>query len=308
MIHPFALTLALLLPIANDETPADKTEATQATFPALKTLDLSGHFNEYDGCFALFDTRGNTLYRFNPTRCAERFSPCSTFKIPNSLFGLETGVISDAEHQYKWDGVKRWRDALNQDHTLRTAVRDSVPWYFQKLANEVGEKKMKHWLDAFNYGNQDMSAGLTQFWLGSSLKISADEQIAFLCRLQNETLPVSKRTHRILKEVITLESTATHTFRGKTGTDASADFKRVILGWFVGTVETNDNAYIFACNISADDKASGPNAKRICIDILRERGILPKQVADKGKLESEKTEVISNNKSEKVTISENPNE
>ena len=98
-------------------------------------VDLSKHFAETrGGCFVLLDLKSGNTVRYKPERASIRFSPCSTFKIPNSMIGLETGVVKDLDQVFKWDGVPRSRQAWNQDHTLRSAVRESAVWYFQELA------------------------------------------------------------------------------------------------------------------------------------------------------------------------------
>lgn len=48
--------------------------------------------------------------------------PMSTFKIPNTIIGLETGVITDEKFALKWDGKKTRREAWNQDHDLPSAL------------------------------------------------------------------------------------------------------------------------------------------------------------------------------------------
>jgi beta-lactamase class D len=45
--------------------------------------------------------------RYNPSRCATRVSPWSTFKIPNSLISIELDIVRDASEITKWDGVMR---------------------------------------------------------------------------------------------------------------------------------------------------------------------------------------------------------
>jgi len=47
--------------------------------------DLSGFFKGIKGAFVVYDMRNDRYVRYNPQRCRERFSPKSTFKIPNSL-------------------------------------------------------------------------------------------------------------------------------------------------------------------------------------------------------------------------------
>lgn len=80
-------------------------------------------FGAFDGALVLLDVERNITYRYNPERCAERLAPCSTFKIPNALIGLETGVLKDADHLYPWDGAVLWNDNWNRDHTLASAFR-----------------------------------------------------------------------------------------------------------------------------------------------------------------------------------------
>jgi beta-lactamase class D len=125
---------------------------------------------------------------------------------------------------------------------------------------------MQAYLDEFGYGNQDISGGLTQFWLGSSLEISADEQIDFLHRLDTGDLPVSARSMDIVKEVIVLEETDSYIYRGKTGSCTPEG--EPPLGWFVGYVSYGSRPYIFATNIQGA-KAEGQQTRSIAEDILK---------------------------------------
>lgn len=47
------------------------------------------------GSFSLYHLNTQELYLVNRKRHTQRFIPASTYKIPNSLIGLETGVIPD---------------------------------------------------------------------------------------------------------------------------------------------------------------------------------------------------------------------
>ena len=78
-----------------------------------------------------------------------------------------------------------------QDHTLRTALKNSVLWYYRELALGVGAERMKEYVTKLNYGNRDTSGGIDRFWLNTTLKISADEQVEFLKALYKEELPFS---------------------------------------------------------------------------------------------------------------------
>jgi len=259
--------------------PAQVSAAISAPPPinelAASTIDLSTTFEGYDAAFVLVNEQAKTVERFNVKRCRERFGPCSTFKVPHALIGLELGVLAGETHLMKWDGKKRWRKVSNRDHTLATAMEHSVLWYFQRVAPEIGAVRMRENLEKLNYGNQDISSGLTTFWLNQSLKISADEQVEFLRKLRSGRMPFGKRAQAITRNVITLETNKDYTLAGKTGTAASEDNQRMILGWFVGYVERGDEVHAFACNISGEDNASGWQAKKLVLKVLRDRKILP---------------------------------
>jgi beta-lactamase class D len=235
------------------------------------TPDLAPFFTDYEGCFVLWDVAADDTIRYNPDRCAERLSPCSTYKIPHSLIALETGVIPDQDYVIKWDGTQYPVESWNRDHTMASAVQNSVVWYFQAVATEIGTERMQEYLGKFGYGNRDISGGLTQFWLGSSLKISAEEQIDFLHRLDTGDLPVSARSMDIIKEVLVQEETDAYVYRGKTGSCVSEGEQP--LGWFVGTVNRDGTTIIFATNIQGAG-ANGQQARSITEDVLRSLELL----------------------------------
>jgi beta-lactamase class D len=234
--------------------------------------DIAPLFDGYDGTFVLLDTKTGQWQRYNADRAARRFAPCSTFKIFNSLVGLETGVLSGKEHLMHWDGTKYDIASWNQDQTLQSAITNSVVWYFQRVAEMIGVDRMHKYLAQVGYGNEDMSGGLTHFWLGSTLKISANEQVLFLERLVKNRLPFSKSTTDTVKELTALETTERGTLHGKTGSDKRSGHN--VLGWFVGYCEQPDDVYVFAANISAPDGAWGKRARAIAEAVLKQRGIL----------------------------------
>jgi len=206
-------------------------------------------FSGHKGAFVLYDKQNKKYFRYNEVRCAERFLPASTFKIPNSLIGLETKVIEDENFVIKWDGVKRWNDDWNKDHTLTTAIKYSVVPYYQELARRVGRERYKQWLNAIYYGNQIIGENIDTFWLDNSLKISADEQIDFLKRFYDYELPFSKRTIDRVKKILPEEKYEHSLLKFKTGTGTKED--GTWIGWLVGYVENGKNVYLFAFNIEA---------------------------------------------------------
>jgi beta-lactamase class D len=230
--------------------------------------ELGKYFQGLTGAFVLYDLSGQRIIRYNPERCAARFLPASTFKIMNSLIGLETGVIPDEDYVIKWDGTEYDIPAWNQDHTLKTAIQNSVVWYYQELARRVGRERMQHYVDAAGYGNRDISGRIDTFWLEGGLRISAEEQVGFLKRLYENDLPFSQQSMAIVKDILVLEKTGSYQLSGKTGS-----VQRVAphVGWFVGYLERGGKVYIFAANVEDGD---GNQAQEITQSILQGLGLL----------------------------------
>jgi beta-lactamase class D len=130
-------------------------------------------------CFILHEVGVGRIRRAPSSTCGVRVSPQSTFKIPHALAAVDAGVISGVDEKMTYDGRPADFPLWRQDHTLATAMRDSVVWYFQETAKRLGPERERQYLARFNYGNQDSSSGLTSFWLGGSLAISPDEQLRF---------------------------------------------------------------------------------------------------------------------------------
>ncbi len=229
----------------------------------IKHLELKDEFfKDYQGSFILYDDSSDSYYIYNEEQVNERLSPCSTFKIVNSLIGLETGVIKGKNYTYSWDGTNYPIDSWNRDHTLETAIANSVVWYYQRLAQDIGEERMQDYLNRIEYGNKDITGGIRIFWLGSSLKISGREQVELLKKLYHNDLPFGSENTSMVRDILILESNDKYVFSGKTGASNNK------LGWFVGALQKGDNNYYFATNILAQKDATGYKAKEITIDIL----------------------------------------
>lgn len=235
--------------------------------------DISTFFKDAKGCFILYNMKSKTNeITYGGAACDRALAPASSFKVPNSIIALDTGVVADENTLYKWDGSKQFLPEHERDHTLASAMKYSVVWYFKKIAEQVGEERYKEYLKKLDYGNQDISSGLTNFWLGKSLKITPKEQLAFLDTLYRGTLPVSKRSMDITKKIMVLESNGDAVLSGKTGT-ASADGENI--GWFIGHLQSAGDEYLFVTNITqvgTDYKIqgdyAGPTAKKIGKEIL----------------------------------------
>lgn len=236
--------------------------------------DLGKYFEGFTGTFVMYDETNDRYVVFNEPQSLKRLSPCSTFKVYNSLIGLETGVLDqeDVYTLFKWNGTQYTFPNWNHDQTLASATRDSVVWYFQELAARIGTERMQSYLNKMEYGNRDISGGLTTFWLRSSLQISAREQVDLLHRLYSGDLPVSQEDVEIVKRNITLSEGNGVRLMGKTG--SGLEEGKWLLGWFVGCVEKQGNRYFFATNIQASDGAIGGKAREITKMILKDIEVL----------------------------------
>lgn len=220
------------------------------------------NFANFDGTAVILDMNSSKRTVYNDKRADERLSPCSTFKILNSIISLDTEVVKDENETIKWDAMVWEYPAWNCDHNMRSAMPVSAVWFYQELARRVGAGMMQIGVVAAQYGNVDTTKTLTDFWLGSgSLKISANEQVDFLSSMMSGKLPFTPRAVSITKEIMTLESKEGYKFGGKTG---SCDG----VGWFVGFVENNASIKVFAFNIKGEG-ANGAEAKRIAAEYFK---------------------------------------
>src|SRR5260221_8767466 len=107
--------------------------------------------------------------------------PASTFKIPNSIIALETGVVTDPDKDvFKWDGVTRSIEAWNRDHTMRSAIAASAVPVYQEIARRIGQERMQKYVDLLEYRNRDIGGRIHQFWPTGQLPHAPDQQIEFL--------------------------------------------------------------------------------------------------------------------------------
>ena len=221
------------------------------------------------GTAVVYDLKTDQYEVYDPERAARKFTPASTFKIPHSLIALETGVVQDERQPvFRWDGTQRDIPDWNRDHTLRTAIKYSVVWVYQEIARQVGAEREARYVKGFDYGNGDTSGPVDQFWLGGPLRISAFGQIAFLKKLVGGELPVSERSVRIVRDILINDAGPTYVLRAKTGADFDAK-----IGWWVGWVEREDNAFFFAVNIDFPEMSN--KRQEVTRAILREIGVLP---------------------------------
>lgn len=212
--------------------------------------------------------------------CNLRQPPCSTFKIAISLMGFDSGILIDTTHP-EWlfqEGYADFLPVWKQPHNPTTWIKNSCVWYSQEITQKLGGQRFKNYVQSFNYGNQDVSGdkgannGLTRSWLSSSLRISPQEQIAFLTQLNQGTLPVSAHATAMTKKILFAEELpGGWKLYGKTGAgyflndDGSKQLNKQI-GWFVGWIENKQRTIYFSQFVVEEnnkDFSTGKHAREL---------------------------------------------
>lgn len=249
---------------------------------AWRSVDLARHFDGVHGTFVLLDLgSGESLYH-DEERARTRFLPASTFKIPNTITALETGVAAGPDFALTWDSAavpasEWWPASWKGDHVLTTAFRTSTVWYYQELARRIGPERMGEYLERLDYGNRDISGGIDTFWLTDGLRISAEEQVEFLRRFYHDELGIDPRTTRVVKDLLVLEETPSYRLSGKTGWAGLGVDDAEQIGWLVGYLERPEGVYFFATNLEIQSPSDAAARMRITRGILDELGLLGEQ-------------------------------
>lgn len=233
--------------------------------------------NKVTGCFAVMDNGTGKFTVYNLPRYRDSsYMPASTFKIVNSLIGLQTGVITNDSMVIKWDGVKRPVDAWNKDLTMYEAFRVSAVPYYQEVARRIGKDTMQHWLDSMSYGTKKITGRVDTFWLDNSLKITPDEQLGLVKRLYFDQLPFYKHYQETVKRAMLMENNSNYTLAYKTGWSGWDEKAGKHLGWVTGWIEENKHPYFFVLNIESPNRNFDMVTVRLKMlkDILKQLGFL----------------------------------
>jgi len=209
--------------------------------------------NNVEGCFALFNNGNGKFIVYNLDRYKDStFLPASTFKIINSLVGLQTGIIPDTKMVIKWDGVVRSVPSWNKDLTMYDAFRVSAVPYYQEIARRIGKDTMQFWLDSLHYGTSKIKTRVDTFWLDNSLKISPDEELGLVKKLYFNQLPFYAAYQDTVKKLMLFEDKPAYKLSYKTGWGQNENGNQ--LGWVIGWIEENRHPYFFVLNLESKDK------------------------------------------------------
>jgi beta-lactamase class D len=233
-------------------------------------------FDEYKvvGTFALYNNGQGNFNIYNLSRFKDSaYTPASTFKIVNSLIGLQTGRISSTKMQIGWDGIDRGISEWNKDLTMEEAFKVSCVPYYQEVARRIGKDTMQVFLDSLSYGTKKITSKIDTFWLDNSLKIKPDEQLGLVKKLYFEQLPFTKTTMLAVKKVMIQENNSNYTLSYKTGWGYKENGKSI--GWVVGWIEENKHPSFFVLNLEGEHDIDMVNIrKNILTNCLRQLGYL----------------------------------
>jgi beta-lactamase class D len=237
--------------------------------------------NKVEGCFALMDNATGKFTIYNLARYRDSsYLPASTFKIVNSLIGLQTGKIVNDSMVIKWDGVKRSVEDWNQDLNMYNAFRVSAVPYYQEVARRIGKDTMQFWLDSLKYGAKNdttlfkIKTAIDTFWLDNTLKITPDQNLGLVKQLYFNQLPFFKSYQETVKRAMLFENNTQYRLGYKTGW-AHTESNHA-LGWITGWIEENKHPYFFVLNIESTDPNYDMKPVRIKMlkDILGQLGFL----------------------------------
>lgn len=236
--------------------------------------------NKVTGSFGIFNNGAGEFTIYNLRQFTDStYLPASTFKIVNSLIGLQTGAIVNEKMIIPWDGIVRPNEAWNHDMPMFEAFKISCVPYFQEVSRRVGKKTMQYWLDSLGYASKNGRAivkNVDSFWLDNSVKVTPDEQLGLAKKLYFDQLPFQHRAQDIVKKIMLQEENSNYSIHYKTGLGYRENGNSI--GWVVGWIEENKHPYIFSLQIEGTHDA---DMQTIRINILN--GILKQMGFFEGK-------------------------
>lgn len=280
MSRTLALGLLLILPVLaacdRGEPPGAPPSAEAQRLNAAIESRLGGA----DTCVVLADTAtGAVRYQYGRyDACNRPMPPCSTFKIANSLIGLDAGLVTPSTVK-RWDGKPQPVKIWERDTDMTNAFRRSVVWWYQDLARTVGPQTYRERLKAYGYGSQDPKGPVDAFWLGpqagGGLTITPRQQAAFLHRFYAGRLPVKPESAAAVQAMMQIEDVGGVQVSGKTGScPSSADGSRQA-GWWAGRLKGPARDLVVVAAMEGPEALPGAEVQDRMISALGQTGYLP---------------------------------
>ena len=210
--------------------------------------DLKKYFDSshVDGSFSFLNNQLGNITVYNMKLDTQRVSPGTSFKILNTLIGIQVGKITNENMMVKTDSIGQ------KGISLKEAFNNSLTPYFQAVARQIGKDTMKFWIDSIGYGNKNINGPVDSFWLNNKIKISPDEQLGFTSKLYFDQLPFQKYAQQMVQDVMLQEDNTLYKLSYATGTGVDENENKI--GWVQGWVEENRHVYFFVTLIKSPDK------------------------------------------------------
>jgi len=238
--------------------------------------------NKVTGTFGMFDNGQGQFTVYNLSRYKDStYLPASTFKIINSLIGIQTGRINNERMIIPWDSIVRkfpngdTAKAWNKDLTMEEAFKVSAVPYYQEIARRIGKDTMQRWLDTLGFGSRykkfEITNNIDTFWLDNTLKVTPDEELGLAKKLYFNQLPFQGRPQDIVKKIMMQENNSNYKLSYKTGWGFTENGDA--LGWVVGWIEENQHPFFFVLNIEGPHNTDVLTVRKNILDgILKQLG------------------------------------
>lgn len=265
MTIPFSntLRLATMSMVAATLVLASASNAAAETHE-IELVPYSAETSQLTLSFLARDLETGKEYVLEGSDLDRRHTPFSTFKIPNLLIALETGVAPSLDAWREWNAAERpaasyWPDVWQESQGLGTAFARSSVWYFQDLALDIGGATYRQQLSEWQYGNAVAPDGSDDFWLTGELLISVNEQVGFLQALLSGDLGVMQTSLDALNEASVEGAFGSATLHGKTGSgpDDPEDTNGAFSGWYAGYLSREKAApVVFSLHVAGPSFSS----------------------------------------------------
>ncbi len=220
---------------------------------------------------------GNTLL-YKEGNSDLHYPAYSSLKIAISVMGYDAGILNNAiSPSVMCEGADHWYYAwlfaiFKQIYNPTTWMSHehmsyalSAAWYSEWILQQLGIKKIEHYLLSFQYGDSknltyvEEKDGPLFLWLKKSLMISTREQISFLQKLLLCQLPASPRAQKMTQKILYMDKLSEGwKLYGKSCSGPHGTCLGPHGTWFVGWVEKNDRHIIFAYHAFDSDYSLFP--------------------------------------------------
>lgn len=232
----------------------------------IKEIDLQKYYAEFnlDGMFALYDPETKVCRLYNKKFLHQSITPASTFNVTTTLISLEEGILKDEKSEIQYDGFHKSRNPeSNMNLPIKYAFQRNIDWVFLKLCKEIGNEKLKNWVEKLKFGNMEVPDELDTvrningksdvFWVvPSTLRITPSQQLQYMQDLRNEKLPFSKPNIQTVKKMMFLKDVKGYNVFGKQGSYL-LETENKYIGWHIGWIEKNDKPYYYINYLQTKD-------------------------------------------------------